>query len=66
MGRDCLFRAHWKILSDRIPESVRDAFEILLENRDLDTKQLRELKDLSTPSMRGWRKRPSHGQAHGR
>jgi len=47
MGRDCLVRAHWKILSDRVPGSVADVLGILLANRDLDPESLSgELGDL--------------------
>lgn len=50
-----LFGAHHKILSGRIPESVREAFEILLENRNLDSRSVSgELKDLGEHlAMRG-------------
>ncbi len=50
-----IFGAQHKILSHRIPESVREAFEILLENRGLDGAAISgELKDLGEHlSMRG-------------
>jgi single-stranded-DNA-specific exonuclease len=55
MGRDCLFRTRWKILSQRIPGSVAEVIDILLENRNLDRESIAlELKDLAVHlSMRG-------------
>ena len=48
MGQDRLIRPRWKILNDRIPATISDVIDILLQNRNLDRSDIcGELKDLS-------------------
>ncbi len=48
MGQVRLIRQRWKILSDRIPETVSDVIDILLQNRNIDRSDIcGELRDLS-------------------
>ena len=55
MGRDCLIRPRWKILSQKVPRSVAEVIDILLDNRNLDRESIAlEIKDLAVHlSMRG-------------
>ncbi len=48
MRQDCLFRLRWKILNERLPATVADVVDIILQNRNLDSHAVTgELKDLS-------------------
>ena len=48
MGQDRLIRPRWKILNDRIPATVSDVIDIILQNRNIDRRDIcGELKDLS-------------------
>ena len=48
MGQDHLIRQRWKILNDRIPATISDVIDILLQNRNIDRRDIcGELKDLS-------------------
>ena len=55
MGQDRQIQPRWKILNDRIPATILDVIDILLQNRNLDRRDIcGELKDLSEHlSIRG-------------
>lgn len=57
MGRNCLIRPCWNIINEKVPATVADVIDILLENRNLQRQSIAgDLKDLAEYlSIRGMR-----------